>query len=56
MKWMMSILAAALMTTWMGVAAQSGTAMSQDKTMDGVAKMGGMERHLHGLYRSRRGR
>jgi hypothetical protein len=43
MKWMMSILAAALMTTWMAVAAQSGTAMSQDKKMDGVAKMGGMD-------------
>ena len=28
MKWMISILAAALMTTWMGVAAQSGTAMT----------------------------
>jgi len=33
MKWMMSILAAAAMTTWMGVAAQSGTAMSQDKKL-----------------------
>jgi hypothetical protein len=43
MKWMMSILAAAAMTTWMGVAAQSGTAMSQDKKMDGDAQMGGME-------------
>jgi hypothetical protein len=43
MKWMMSILAAAAMTTWMGVAAQSGTAMSQDKRMDGDAQMGGME-------------
>ena len=43
MKWMMSILAAAVMTTWMGLAAQSGTAMSQDKKMDGVAKMGGMD-------------
>ena len=43
MKWMISILAAALMTTWMGVAAQSGTAMSQDKKMDAVAKMGGMD-------------
>jgi hypothetical protein len=42
MKWIMSILAAAVMTTWMGVAAQSGTAMSQDKKMDGVGKMGGM--------------
>jgi len=43
MKWMMSILAVAVMTTWMGVAAQSGTAMSQDKKMDGVAKTGGMD-------------
>ena len=43
MKWMMSILAAAVMTTWMGVAAQSGTAMSPDKKMDGVVKMGGMD-------------
>jgi hypothetical protein len=43
MKWMMSILAAALMTTWMGVAAQSGTAMSQDKKMAGDAQMGVME-------------
>jgi hypothetical protein len=41
MKWMMSILAAAAMTTWMGVAAQSGTAMSQDKTKD--REMGGMD-------------
>ena len=40
MKWMMSILAAAAMTTWMGVAAQSGTATSQDKKMDRVAEMG----------------
>jgi hypothetical protein len=31
MKWMMSILAAAARTTWMGIAAQSGTPMSQDK-------------------------
>jgi hypothetical protein len=43
MKWMMSILAAAAMTTGVGVAAQSGTAMSQDKKMDGVAQMGGMD-------------
>jgi hypothetical protein len=43
MKWMMSIFAAAAMTTWMGVAAQSGTAMSQDKKMAGDAQMGGME-------------
>ena len=43
MKWMMSILAVAVMTTGMGVAAQSGTAMSQDKKMDGVAKMGEMD-------------
>ena len=42
MKWMISILAAAVMTTWMGVAAQSGSPMSQDKKTDGVAKMGGM--------------
>ena len=40
MKWMISTLAVAVMTTWMGVAAQSATAMSQDKKMDGVAKMG----------------
>jgi hypothetical protein len=40
MKWMMSILAVAVMTTWMGVAAQSDTAMSQDKKMDAGAKMG----------------
>ena len=39
MKWMMSILAAAVMTTWTGVAAQSGSSMSQDKKMDGSAKM-----------------
>jgi hypothetical protein len=39
MKWMMSILAAALMTTWAGVAAQSGSSMNQDKKMDGMAKM-----------------
>lgn len=43
MKWMMSILAGAAMTTWMGVAEQSGTAMRQDKKMGGVAKMGGMD-------------
>jgi hypothetical protein len=43
MKWMMSILAAAVMTTWMGVAAQSGGPMSQDKNTDGGAKMGGMD-------------
>jgi hypothetical protein len=52
---MISILAAALMTTWMGGAPQSGTAMSQDEKMDAVAK-GRDGRHLHGLYRSRRGR
>jgi hypothetical protein len=43
MKWMMSILTAAAMTTWMGVAAQSGTAMSQDKKMDSDAPMVGMD-------------
>jgi hypothetical protein len=43
MKWMMSILAAAAMTTWMGVATPSRTAMSQDKKMDRVAEMGGMD-------------
>ena len=43
MKWMMSILAAAVMTTWTGVAAQSGSSMSQDRKMDGSAKMGGMD-------------
>lgn len=43
MKWMMSILAAAVMTTWTGVAAQSGSSMSQDKKMDGSAKMAGMD-------------
>ena len=43
MKWMMSVLAAAVMTTWTGVAAQSGSSMSQDKKMDGSAKMGGMD-------------
>ena len=43
MKWMISILAAAFMTTWAGVAAQSGSSMNQDKKMDGMAKMGGMD-------------
>ena len=43
MKWTMSVLAAAVMTTWTGVAAQSGSSMSQDKKMDGSAKMGGMD-------------
>ena len=43
MKWMMSILATAVMTTWTGVAAQSGSSMSQDNKMDGSAKMGGMD-------------
>ena len=43
MKWMMSILAAAFMTTWAGVAAQSGSSMNQDKKMDGMAKIGGMD-------------
>jgi hypothetical protein len=43
MKWMMSFLAVALMTTWAGVAAQSGSSMNQDKKMDGMAKTGGMD-------------
>lgn len=43
MKWMMSILAAAFMTTWAGVAAQSGNSMNQDKKMDGMANMSGMD-------------
>jgi hypothetical protein len=43
MKWMMSILAVAFMTTWAGVAAQSGSSMNPDKKMDGMAKMGGMD-------------
>jgi hypothetical protein len=43
MKWTMSILAAAFMTTWAGAVAQSGSSMNQDKTMDGMAKMGGMD-------------
>jgi hypothetical protein len=43
MKWTMSILAAAVMATWTGVAAQSGSAMSQDKKMDGSATMSGMD-------------
>ena len=43
MKWMMSILAAAVMTTWTGIAAQSGSSMSQDRKMDGSAKMGAMD-------------
>jgi hypothetical protein len=43
MKGMISILAAAVMTTWMGVAAQSGSPMSQDKKMDGIATMGVMD-------------
>jgi ABC-type iron transport system FetAB permease component len=42
MKWMMSILAAAFMTAWAGVAAQSGSSMNQDKKMDGMAKMDAM--------------
>jgi hypothetical protein len=40
---MMSILAVALMTTSAGVAAQSGSSMNQEKKMDGMAKMGGMD-------------
>ena len=40
MKWMMPILAATFMTTWAGVATQSGNSMNPDKTMDGMAKMG----------------
>lgn len=43
MNWMMSILAAVFMTTWAGVAAQSGSSMNQDKKMDGMAKMRGMD-------------
>ena len=43
MKWMMSILAAVIMATWTGTAAQSGSAMSQDTKMDSMAKMGGMD-------------
>jgi hypothetical protein len=43
MKWMMSILAAVLVTAWVAIAAQSGGSMNQDKNMDGQAKMGGME-------------
>ena len=43
MKWMMSILAAAVMATWTGVAALSGSSMSQDKKMDSMAKMGGVD-------------
>ena len=43
MKWMMSILGIAVMTTWMGIAAQSGSPMSQDKKMDRGAKTGGMD-------------
>jgi hypothetical protein len=43
MKWMMSILAAAVMTMWTGVATQSGNATNQDKKMDGMAKMAGMD-------------
>jgi ABC-type iron transport system FetAB permease component len=43
MKWMMSILTAAFMTTGAGVAAQSGSSMNQDKKMDGMAKMAGMD-------------
>lgn len=43
MKWTMSILAAAFMTAWAGVAAQSGSSMNQDKKMDSMAKMGGMD-------------
>jgi hypothetical protein len=43
MKWMMSILAAAFMTAWAGVAAQSGSSMNQDKKMDGMAKMDAMD-------------
>jgi ABC-type iron transport system FetAB permease component len=43
MKWTMSFLAVALMTTWAGVAAQSGSSMNQDKKMDGMAKTGGMD-------------
>lgn len=43
MKWMMSILAAAVLTTWTGVAAEPVSSMSQDKETDGTAKMGGMD-------------
>jgi hypothetical protein len=43
MKWTMSILAAAFMTAWAGVAAQPSSSMNQDKQMDGMAKMGGMD-------------
>jgi hypothetical protein len=43
MKCMMSILAAAVMTTWTGVAALMSSPMSQDKKMDGMAKMTGMD-------------
>lgn len=43
MKRMMLILAAAVMATWTGVSALSADSMSQDKTMDSMAKMGGMD-------------
>ena len=43
MKWTMSILAAAFMTAWAGVAAQSSSSMNQDKKLDDRAKMDGMD-------------
>ena len=43
MKWMMSILAAAVMAAWTSSAAQSGSSMSQNKKMDSMSKMGGMD-------------
>lgn len=43
MKWTMPILAAAFMTAWAGVAAQSSSSMNQDKKLDDSAKMDGMD-------------